>query len=468
MADVDRLNRDKQRAARRRDAAASHIEAIYSLGLTASKDSSCVPKFLLAAEDLQSYWSKFTLENDSLLEAMIELGTESEFSNNVELEVHSTFLNAKALVIQLKSSSDSHISVSEASNSDKLDVAVIDDNAGMIVNPTAQVGPVIASTESSGSNVQLPKIPLPTFDGRLQSWPDFRDRFSILVGQRSHLSNIEKFYYLLGCLQAGPTDVVKGITVSETTYDLAWSALVKRYDKPRQLATNLVNEMLNATSSHQESPTVLINFLNIFCENIALLRSLNVADIGSFLLFAISVRCLPSTTRRLFEQGNTVDFPTVDSLLCFVKDRVEVLENSGSAPTHFPAKPPTKSIISLPKSANPKSQIAKAFGGHQSSPVALVTNRQSDDPLRCWLCHSPHSVESCSGFKDLSIDDRYALVSKHRLCMICFDNSHWANKCKSSCSICHGRHHHLLHRDNSHARTPSSKGSIASPDDTQC
>jgi len=120
-------------------------------------------------------------------------------------------------------------------------------------------------------------------------------------------------------LQAGPNDVVKGITVSDTTYDLAWSALVKRYDKPRQLATNLVNEMLNASSSHQESPAVLMHFLNMFCENIALLRSLNIADIGSFLLFAISVRCLPSTTRRLFELGNSVDFPTVDSLCVLLK-----------------------------------------------------------------------------------------------------------------------------------------------------
>ncbi|CAH1710608.1 unnamed protein product [Aphis gossypii] len=187
------------------------------------------------------------------------------------------------------------------------------DDDGVTVNPTAQVGPVIACTESSGSNVQLPKIPLPTFDGRLQSWPDFRDRFSILVGQRPHLSNIEQFYYLLGCLQTGPTDVVKGITVSETTYDLAWSALVQRYDQPRQLATNLVNEMLNAPSSHQESPAELIKFLNLFCENIAMLKSLNIPDLGSFLKFVISIQCLPSTSRRLYEPNKRLDFPTVDS-----------------------------------------------------------------------------------------------------------------------------------------------------------
>lgn len=48
MADVERLTRNKQRAPCKRDAAASHIEAIYNLGLSASTDRSIIPKFLLA------------------------------------------------------------------------------------------------------------------------------------------------------------------------------------------------------------------------------------------------------------------------------------------------------------------------------------------------------------------------------------------------------------------------------------
>lgn len=100
MADLERLMRNKQRASVRRDAAASQIEAIYSLGLNASTDSSSISKFLIAANDLDEYWSKFTLENDTMLEAMIELGTDNEFSNNVELEVRSTVISAKSLAQQ--------------------------------------------------------------------------------------------------------------------------------------------------------------------------------------------------------------------------------------------------------------------------------------------------------------------------------------------------------------------------------
>ena len=81
MADLERLSRNKQRAFVRRDAAVSHIEAIYNLGLKASTDSSSRSKFLIAADDLEGYWSKFLLENDTMLEAMIELGTDNEFSD---------------------------------------------------------------------------------------------------------------------------------------------------------------------------------------------------------------------------------------------------------------------------------------------------------------------------------------------------------------------------------------------------
>uniref|UniRef100_A0A2S2NMQ9 Uncharacterized protein n=1 Tax=Schizaphis graminum TaxID=13262 RepID=A0A2S2NMQ9_SCHGA len=253
MTEVERLNRDKQRASIKRDAAAGQIEAIYNLGLLASTDSSVLSRFLIAIKDIDEYWSKFTVENDSMLEAMIELGTDKDFVVNVEIEVRNTVLNAKALANQLGNSSAASEVTSEVSQNDKSSPVYSSPNAESVTNPTAQLGPIIAQYAPAGSQIRLPEIPLPTFDGRLQNWPDFRDRFSTLVDQKAHLTNIEKFYYLLGCLQPGPTDVVKGITVSDATYSLAWSALVNRYDKPRQLATTLVNNMLNATVHHSES-----------------------------------------------------------------------------------------------------------------------------------------------------------------------------------------------------------------------
>lgn len=121
--------------------------------------------------------------------------------------------------------------------------------------------------------MRLPKIPLPSFDGTIHKWPVFRDSFSVLVGQNSSLPDIEKFYYLLSCLQPEVTDVIKGITVSGDTYSLAWSTLVQRFDKPRQLASSLVEKLLHAPVCDKEISASSTAFLNIFDESCASLSA---------------------------------------------------------------------------------------------------------------------------------------------------------------------------------------------------
>lgn len=88
---------------------------------------------------------------------------------------------------------------------------------------------------------RLPEIPLPTFSGDLIEWPVFRDRFLARVGHIPNLPNIDRFYYLFGCLQGEALYTIKNIAVTENTYNLAWTTLFEWYDKPRQLASLIVN-----------------------------------------------------------------------------------------------------------------------------------------------------------------------------------------------------------------------------------
>lgn len=83
---------------------------------------------------------------------------------------------------------------------------------------------------------RLPDIPLPEFDGDIQKWPAFRNRFLALVSQHPDISNIERFYYLVGCIHGVAADVIRGIPISGATFDLAGSALISRFDKPRLVA----------------------------------------------------------------------------------------------------------------------------------------------------------------------------------------------------------------------------------------
>ncbi|CAB0028265.1 unnamed protein product, partial [Trichogramma brassicae] len=49
---------------------------------------------------------------------------------------------------------------------------------------------------SAQSHSRLPQINVPDFSGRREDWESFRDLFNALIHQSSHLSNVERLYYL--------------------------------------------------------------------------------------------------------------------------------------------------------------------------------------------------------------------------------------------------------------------------------
>lgn len=58
------------------------------------------------------------------------------------------------------------------------------------------------------------------------------------------MSNIEKYYYLIGYLREEPLNVLKGILVSDDTYTLALYTFMDRFYKPVLLAGSLVDTLI--------------------------------------------------------------------------------------------------------------------------------------------------------------------------------------------------------------------------------
>lgn len=430
----NRLKRAKNRALVKRTAIVSRIKSVLDLGLSGESDLSARQRFLISVNDLSDLWGKFVVENDAVLDALVDLGEEAEFSSSVEIEANEMVVSAKALAINFSSSSNLPEEPRCGSESDA---------AGKPTIPPGSVksSSVIVSAVQPSHSVRLPEIPLPQFSGDLADWPVFRDRFVALVDSRSNISNIEKFYYLLSCLELEASEVVKGITVSNETYPLAWKALVERFDKPRKLASFILDTILSAPMIQQESAPSLNKFLNVFDENIGILESLEIPDFGDFLLFSIAFRSLPVSSRRLFEMTNSEEYPKAQELFKFVKNRIQVLELAGGTSASSGTKE------GRPKPPDYQKEWKK---GHRTS-TSLVATQSTSTPaagsVKCPNCDGSHQLSNCPSFKGLSVDDRYAVVSKHRLCMSCFSNRHWSNKCKESCPKCKRRHHLLLHKD---------------------
>lgn len=313
---------------------------------------------------------------------------------------------------------------------------------------------LIRSGGWGGNNFsRLPEIPLPKFNGEFHRWPTFRDRFIALVEGRPGLSNVDKLYYLTGCLQGVALDAIRGIPVSEQNYELAWSTLATRFYRPRMVATSLVDKLLVVPTSSQESLHDLTVFLATFEESISLLSSLNIPDLGSFILFTLAFRNLSVVTRKLFESSisGVSTYPSIDDLLKFIRTRITVLENVSEI----------KGTVNRKSNQNSISVVSGFGKGRpgKEHPVSLVTTKSvSSSVLSCLRCSGPHNISSCSQFRSGSIDDRNRFAHDHKLCFNCLSGSHWSRACpsKARCQTCSGKHHSLLH-----GVTPARKEKVA-------
>ena len=78
------------------------------------------------------------------------------------------------------------------------------------------------SAPADGKGVRLPKLDVPTFDGKLVNWCPFWDQFNAAIHGRSSLSKAEKLAYLWNSLKDCPAKgVIEGLSESVDFYDKA-------------------------------------------------------------------------------------------------------------------------------------------------------------------------------------------------------------------------------------------------------
>lgn len=83
--DEERLLRSKKRALVKRAAVFNCIKAVFDLGTLSESDMDARDQFLVAVNDLTDLWSKFVIENNAVLDAMVDLNEDQSFSNSTEL-----------------------------------------------------------------------------------------------------------------------------------------------------------------------------------------------------------------------------------------------------------------------------------------------------------------------------------------------------------------------------------------------
>ncbi|XP_053698991.1 uncharacterized protein LOC128745961 [Sabethes cyaneus] len=274
------------------------------------------------------------------------------------------------------------------------------------------------------------RMPIPTFDGRYESWPKFKAMFKDLVDRGPDPPAV-KLYHLDKSLIGSAAGLIDAKTINEGNYAHAWQLLEERYENKRHSIDNHISGLLNLKRMSKENHSELRNLVDECTRHVESLKYLEqeFTGVSEQILVHLLAKALDKETRRRWE--TTIvhgELPQYADTLKFLKDQCFVLERCES--TTKPQQTQSKTVTT----AKPNSQ--KSFA---------ITS--SEYEVKCDFCSKPHANFTCSEFRSLSIPQRLAKVREKRVCFNCLRKGHQGKNCPSdkTCFKCKRRHHSLLH-----------------------
>nr|XP_018908472.1 PREDICTED: uncharacterized protein LOC109038017 [Bemisia tabaci] len=298
-----------------------------------------------------------------------------------------------------------------------------------------------ASSGASRGRIQLPKLPLPRFSGKLEDWRSFYNLFAASVHNEKELPTVRKFQYLLSSLEGSARDLVKGLDITETNYDVAWKLLCQRYQCERRHIYYHYNGLLGLPEIKDLKH--IPNFLTKVREHTQALKGLDhkLQDYSSMLTAVITAK-MSFYFRKRFDgyRGADVKYPKLESILDFLEKECLQIESSSMDSSSNKAQAKDSQVS---RGTNSTSNPSKS---HNSSHKVFLNSEIVESTNTCELCSGNHGLYKCNKFKRLSPSARKSKVIELRRCTNCLSKKHETAACASeySCRFCKQQHHSLL------------------------
>lgn len=182
-------------------------------------------------------------------------------------------------------------------------------------------------TERAIVTLKLDKVTLPTFNGDLTTWEEFRDMFEYLVDSSTKLSDIVKFHQLRTYLRGEAYDTIRGYRMTSKNYKNAWRDLKRRYDHQDEIINSYIRAFLGAPAIYHQAN--FANLTQIIDATNQLLRALprlgtEVSNWDPFLTLIIETK-LDKVTRQEWkeEKGRNAN-PDVNKLLNWMEAQAAI------------------------------------------------------------------------------------------------------------------------------------------------
>ncbi|XP_055910550.1 uncharacterized protein LOC129944915 [Eupeodes corollae] len=297
-------------------------------------------------------------------------------------------------------------------------------------------GKALAATSAKpqilANNHQLPKLPLPVFNGEFSEWPSFKDSFMAIIGADPSLSCVTKLQFLKGCLIGKAASRLHGVSVTASNFQIAWDDMISYYDNKRLHVDAAVQAIISAKAVNEESSSKLETLFNDINKALGSLEGLG-RDVNQWndVLTHIVSRKLDGASIKEWEKslGPSTEPPTWAALKEFILTRIRSLEAFERA----------TSSQNKSQSSSSRQQV-KAKAHH----AAAQQTKQV-----CFNCQGEHYISSCPGFLSKTLANRLELIKQLKLCFNCL-GPHQLNTCfsKRRCQKCGRRHHTTIHQEN--------------------
>ncbi|KAJ8949755.1 hypothetical protein NQ318_005078 [Aromia moschata] len=187
------------------------------------------------------------------------------------------------------------------------------------------------------SNVKLPSMTLPEFKGEYHKWLQFHDTFMALIDKNKNLSDIEKFYYLRGCLKGEAEHVLQALEASGENYKIAWDLLKERFENKRLIIDKHIQALFDITPISKESHISLRNLIDNYQKHLRALKQLGEpTDSWDRLIIHLLDSKLDPATKREWQQTSIAKgriLPSIADFTNFLTNHCQLLERVNAVET---------------------------------------------------------------------------------------------------------------------------------------
>lgn len=320
-----------------------------------------------------------------------------------------------------------------------------------VVDPTARLADVLERTFNSfrerSNNENNSRLvnrlttakELPTFSGDPFEWLHFKEEYELSsrLGEYGERENVSR---LFKALKGDAREAVHTLLATSCDATSIIRTLDLRYGNKRSLAERVVSNLrkLPAVDSGAQS---LTHFATELRNATVAFKSLNLTGyLYSPDLIRVVGNKLPEVLKfayRRYVANVAEDKSDLEKLSDFLYSEAELSVHAG----FFDDEPP------MFNSGTPNAKKASKTVKTAVSCAATHSREGKKEPRACGICkRDNHPSAKCRILLNESVEKRWNLARKNKLCFNCLNTGHGKFRCtQAKCDACDKSHHSLLH-----------------------